>query len=257
MSLSTPGVGEDVITVGSYINRGSYETLDIGMYPDPPLTSGARSPSSSIGPRSDGLIKPDISAPGHNVLSARTSTPDINFLGDWEKLKDSRYIPHSGTSMSTPAVSGGVALFLEMYPAAPRDEIRMAIRRSAHRDAHTGLAATMPNALWGMGKFDLFALLTDNISMVPDRSRSRVSSGIIWSRPMPASERVTIAYPGRIGSAGILAIYNRIGQEVERIQLLAETEEMTLDVAAWPAGIYHCRLTMDGTVAVGSMVIAR
>jgi subtilisin family serine protease len=59
-------------------------------------------PFSSRGPTPDGMVKPDLLAPGVDVLSA---------------LPDATYGRLSGTSMATPHIAGVVAL---MWSANPR-----------------------------------------------------------------------------------------------------------------------------------------
>ena len=74
----------------------------------------AIAPFSSRGPcKSDRRIKPDIVAPGTDILSTRSvAAPDRNFDRFYE---NAAYVFMGGTSMSTPVVSGAAALLREYY----------------------------------------------------------------------------------------------------------------------------------------------
>lgn len=69
---------------------------------------------SSRGPcRPERRIKPDIVAPGTNILSAKSSTaPDRNFDSFYS---NPAYVFLAGTSMATPIVSGAAAMVREYY----------------------------------------------------------------------------------------------------------------------------------------------
>jgi len=62
---------------------------------------------SQAGPTNDGRIKPEISAPGSSVIVAKWDDEDPN--------RDDAYSLASGTSFSSPAVAGGVALLQQHY----------------------------------------------------------------------------------------------------------------------------------------------
>jgi hypothetical protein len=67
------------------------------------------SPSSSRGPTDDGRTKPDVAGPGSQ------NSGDLGVTSTWP---GNLYMPNTGTSMSTPAVSGVAALLREWYGAA-------------------------------------------------------------------------------------------------------------------------------------------
>lgn len=88
-SITDPGNGESVITVGS--THGNWpHTYGVSFF-------------SSRGPTGDGRLKPDLVAPGERVQSCITGG-DHNEWG-----------PESGTSMAAPHVSGAAAMLLARY----------------------------------------------------------------------------------------------------------------------------------------------
>lgn len=107
-SILTPAHAEHVLTVGAS-NTVQTVTLDddrVGSF-------------SSRGPtRTDGLIKPDVIAPG-----VRISAADGDGNG---------YISRSGTSMATPLVAGIAAQLLEAHPAASPEQLKQALMEGAH-----------------------------------------------------------------------------------------------------------------------------
>lgn len=54
-------------------------------------------------------MKPELSAPGNNIVSCGTGT--------------NNYATMSGTSMATPHIAGAVALYLSAYQNASFDEV--------------------------------------------------------------------------------------------------------------------------------------
>lgn len=93
---------------------------------------------SSRGVPGDPLLHPTITAPGVDIVSARSSTGLVmNLLGT---KKDVQYIPPqylpyyttaSGTSMAAPHISGVAALMLEANPRLTPDQVKSLLIKTA------------------------------------------------------------------------------------------------------------------------------
>jgi len=113
ITINDPGNAELAITVGS-THRYMPHQYGVSYF-------------SSKGPTGDGRLKPDLVAPGENVLScaAGNKAAEINEklarqlkLSVDELPEDARclYREDSGTSMAAPHVSGAIAAFLSIRP---------------------------------------------------------------------------------------------------------------------------------------------
>jgi len=166
------GVGLNMITTASH-------RAEISM-PNGQLGFGQLSTFSSRGPTVDGRTKPDISAPGQNVISAVNSNDD-NYFNSSLTVSfggvDYPFASLSGTSMSGPAVAGIVALMLQANPWLNQMEIRDIIRSTARLDQRTGIIDPDQGSLsWGWGKVNALAALmavenftgTEQVEMNPD-----------------------------------------------------------------------------------------
>ena len=74
-------------------------------------------PFSGRGPSGDVWLRPDLAAPGMNLVSAQAATGAAIAQGDLNSgtRLDPLYATASGTSMATPATSGSAALLLQAY----------------------------------------------------------------------------------------------------------------------------------------------
>lgn len=124
MSISTPGISRKVITVGSSDDNMTVEVL------------GNRTKDySGRGPTPYCIKKPDIVAPGSNIISCNISrfTARGKNTGIRLNATDSpmMYTIKSGTSMATPVVSGAIALLLSAHPELTNREVKLKLRNSA------------------------------------------------------------------------------------------------------------------------------
>ena len=105
-TITTPGISRKVITVGC---SDDYKEVDV---------AGNRMIDySGRGPTNACILKPDIVAPGSNIVSCANQSGS--------------YTRKSGTSMSTPLVSGAVALLLEKYPEMTNLDVKLRLRERA------------------------------------------------------------------------------------------------------------------------------
>ena len=109
-TIGAPGNSRKVITVGA-----SDDDLLVEM-------DGSKIKDySSRGPTKECIIKPDIVAPGSNVVSCNGI----------KVSKNNMYSIKSGTSMATPAVSGAIALLLSVYPHMTGRDVKVRLKNSA------------------------------------------------------------------------------------------------------------------------------
>lgn len=123
-TTGSPAAAADVITVGAMADVGKK-----GFY---------LADFSSRGPTRDNRLKPDIVAPGVNILAAKANTKD-------------QYVEMSGTSMSTPFVAGVAALMLDVNNDLSPSVIKSIMIETADSWGDNGM-----NYDYGSGRLDAY-----------------------------------------------------------------------------------------------------
>lgn len=124
---------------------------------------------SSCGPTLDGRMKPDVTTPGYNIISARSKLYSGNTKrwNDDNKLvvargtynnEEREVLMLSGTSMAAPVMTGIVALWLQAKPTLTHDEIIATLSRTCKKPDPK---QTYPNNGYGYGEVDAYAGLLD------------------------------------------------------------------------------------------------
>jgi hypothetical protein len=132
-SIASPGTAKNIITVGmseSFRPSGGsnwpsgsgswgstwwpnpFPALPLSLDPWSNNVNGLGAPSGR-GPTADGRFKPELVAPGTNIISARSHDP--SFFPYVNNLVGRDYAYDSGTSMSAPHVAGIAALTRQWY----------------------------------------------------------------------------------------------------------------------------------------------
>ncbi len=130
-SIGAPGISRKIITVGA-ADDGSAVMSENGMMRN----------YSGRGPTQSCIKKPDIVAPGSGIYSCGNAAGGR------------KYVVKSGTSMSTPVVSGAIALLLSKYPDMTNQEVKIRLRETA-------VDLGMPHSRQGWGMLDVARLLGD------------------------------------------------------------------------------------------------
>jgi len=160
-SINFPSCSPNIICVGSTAYRtgvnnynGDWVSINYG-------SDGMRGTNTSVGPSLAGLTKPDVMAPGQNIIASFSSyyaeaNPNAD-QREWDverfqfKGREYSWSAQSGTSMASPIVGGIIACWMQAFP------------RLSYQDAMEAIAATSrqpdsdlsyPNNYYGYGEID-------------------------------------------------------------------------------------------------------
>ena len=87
---------------------------------------------SAYGTTEDGFAKPDLVAPGRNIISLLASIFAKLFGAHPVHQVDEEHFRMSGTSMTAPIVSGAVALLLQDEPNLTPDQVKYRLMATAN-----------------------------------------------------------------------------------------------------------------------------
>ncbi|WP_447637606.1 S8 family serine peptidase [Flavobacterium microcysteis] len=205
-NITAPADAINVLAVGAVAPDSSYASF------------------SSIGPSSDGRVKPDIMAQGQQAVVS-------DVFGN--------IVTANGTSFSSPIISGMVACLWQAFPNKTNSEIMQLIKQSAH------LYAT-PNNQFGYGIPDFNKAVTNALA-TPDFSENEFSV-----YPNPAHSVVNLTLPELYGEVQIF-IYNQLGQEIVNKEI--KKENPVLSVENLQSGIYLYKIKAGNTYKTGKLAV--
>ena len=252
-SVSTPATAKNVLTVGASENLLAQGGIQkpIGQLRDgdkkwgaEPIKSDTLSNNSngiacfsSRGPTQDGRLKPEIVAPGTNIVSTRSTHPKAGPLwGEYDK----NYAYAGGTSMATPLTAGAAVVAREYLIKAqkianPSAALVKATLMHTAKDLYPGqygtgpqqeLPTQRPNVHEGYGRVDMdqatnlqnTKIIDDTVGVAVNQENS-VSVNVAAGKSL----RVTLSYTDAPGSASAAkALVNDLD-----VQVVAPSRKVT------------------------------
>ncbi len=182
--LYPPANDPFVITVGAVDDRGT------GSISDDAIAN-----FSAYGKTESGVLKPDLVAPGKNII-ARLVNQNMGLAAAHPANKvGTSYFKMSGTSVAAPIVSGAVALLLQDEPGLTPDQVKYRLMSTANK-SWAGYSATRA----GAGYLDVYAAVKGS------------STGSANTGTLPSDLLTTGPNPITFGSVGWNSVgWNSVG----------------------------------------------
>jgi len=238
--ISEPSCSDNVMSVAAY--APSYATAGGSM------VGGGLANFSSHGPRYDGVMKPDIAAPGVSICSAISSFTDVAYTTVTSvnfNNKTYDFAKFSGTSMSGPVVAGICALILQANPWLTAYQVKQIIQETARQDNFTGVIPVQGSPLWGKGKINAYAAVKAAMNLVQIPEKTLNNAWTVY--PNPVSESLHFTLVDELPSKCWL-----IDECGERYELNIQNESVNVKQLA--AGKYILQLYLDGKMQSESFV---
>lgn len=259
--IHSPSCAPRVISVGAnsyrtqfYNYKGELHTYDQG-------TDGMIGSYSSKGPSRNGLVKPDVVAPGTNIISSYSSFYLENNPNAGDISSDVEHFTYegrtyawnanSGTSMSSPVVGGIIALWLQANPnLTPEDVLGIISRTSRHPDT----SLSYPNNDYGHGEIDAYAGLLDilGIDKVEGISHSQ-PSGLEFKVDENGILRV-LSENKPLGPLAI-RVYNVSGSLIMSENISTVSDSVSFSLKSLPKGVYAVQIDGKEPSQRGSSLI--
>jgi len=264
-NVHSPSSAPTVVSVGATSWRTGFANISGEWQDNEQSTTGQRNTNSSVGPTKDGLTKPDVMAPGTNIISSYSSyyleahpdATDNRHSTVSTTTHDGRTYPwtaNTGTSMSSPVVGGAIALWLQAKPDLTPAEALETIRLTSHQpDA----SLTYPNTLYGHGEINVYRGLLHllGISAIAEVSTTPVQSLRPLASPSGTLRLQAAATPRQTLT---LRLYALGGQQLATWSVAPaqwHDRVLTLPLPATASGIVALQADSDEPALSGSLLI--
>lgn len=250
-----PGCLTAPICVGSTTHRLGFRNIN-GQWKESLYDgeeAGLWSPFSSVGPTLDKRTKPDICAPGRNVISAynsfyRETHPTATDYDVATSEVNGRSYPwhvDSGTSMACPVAAGIIALWLQAKPDLTRDDIMGVLQRTSRQPEE---ALSYPNSKYGYGEIDAYRGLLDilGVTAIKEISQHEPSDARIWA----SDGLLHIVFDNVPTTPVAVTIYTTGGSVVDRSPINTNDNHVILPLPTLGKGIYVVQIGTSGSALI-------
>lgn len=167
-TLYPPANDPFVITVGATNDKGTASLVDDVL-----------ASFSAYGTDETGHIKPEIVAPGTNIVAYLPCNNSLTIPAQHPaNCVDSNYFKMSGTSVAAPIVSGAAAMLIQSNPNLTPDQIKYRLMATANKNWPGYSASTA-----GAGYLDIYAAV--NGTTTGSSNTGTAASHLLWSGSQP------------------------------------------------------------------------
>lgn len=264
--ILSPGSAPAVICVGGTACRPVFTNADGERIEQSWGVNGERGNYSSVGPTFDGRTKPDVMAPGANVVSLmnhdftdNTDNPNAKDLKSYTVYKEDidnihyEWTALGGTSMSTPAVAGIIALWLQANPHLTPQDVLGVISRTSRSCGDYG-----EKTPWycGYGMIDAYSGLLDVLGMTNIEGLSREQSNR-WDVRVTTERHLIIYDRTQEGGKANVKVFDTTGRLCRTMTFATvispDGTYADISLADMPKGVYAIQI--DSEKQPGSALI--
>lgn len=253
-NIFAPGCFPDVICVGATTHRLSIQNAaGLQFSGSKEEEAGKIGYYSSTGPAMNDLMKPDVVAPGTNVVSSYS----LFYHPEKEVISYSEYAGeqypwgvNTGTSMSTPVVAGIIALWLQAKPDLTPQEVKEVLSRTCRLPDSR---YEYPNNIYGYGEIDAYRGLLEVLSLSDIKDVSlHQPSGV---QVIPTVGGLRLVFDRIIPNPVRVRVYNLSGRCVHTCQLSTTALEAFVALPSLLSGVYAVQLDTPDRTLQGSVLV--
>jgi subtilisin family serine protease len=258
---------KNALTVAAYASKVSWRNLaGSNMSYSGYTQTGRIVPFSSHGPTADGRNKPDIAAPGMTLASAVNSF-DVSYApggGNYDQSvakytspknnRDYYYAEASGTSMSSPMMSGIVALMLQVNPKLDPGRLKQILAETAIIDNFT--TPTPDPTRWGFGKVNAYAAIKKTIQTLG--LSGELQEGVLLNiYPNPTNGKLYIDIESNQSKILEVVLMDLNGKKlIEQNWNTGNESRLVLDLEGLQEAIYLVQIKSDTGIITRRIIVS-